>query len=81
MQELMTYNLTTPQEEVQNNAEQKVKLDHEVSKLKEMSAGAQGDYVRQSGKCQKEMEANNERQKQLKDEIGDQRAKRDTKIA
>ena len=73
MTELMNYNLTTPQEEVQNNEEQKIKLTQEVSKLKELANNAHSDYKRQSGECQKHMEANMERQKQLKDEIGDQR--------
>lgn len=44
MNELMTYNLTTPQEEVQSNTEQKVKLTHEVGKLKEDHKAAIAEY-------------------------------------
>lgn len=80
MNELTNYNLTTPQEEVQSNEEQKIKLTHEVSKLRDLAVNAQSDYTRQSSDCQKHMEANNERQKQLKDEIGVQRQERDNRI-
>lgn len=51
MIDLTNYNLTTPQEEVQSNEEQKIKLNVEVSKLKELSVSAAGDYTRQSSEC------------------------------
>lgn len=63
MNELVNYNLTTPQEEVQDNMEQKVKLTQEVGKLKDAAKTAQEDYARQSSECADHMKANNERQK------------------
>ena len=77
---MITYWLTTPQEEVKSNQEQKEKLSVEVDTLKKNADTAKDNFKKESEACKKRQEANQLKKKTLQDQVADEKNERQNKI-
>lgn len=78
--DLITYWLTTPQEEVKSNQEQKEKLSVEVDLLRKGADTAKDNFKKESEACKKRQEANQLKKKTLQDQVADEKSERQNKI-